>query len=76
MRYVHDNSTAISYVYWQKGEVMNRAETMQLLSEHKSQLSSRFGVVGLALFGSKVRNSATGSSDLDILVSFDPKIRC
>ncbi len=50
---------------------MNRAEAIQLLSEHKSRLSSRFGVTGLALFGSTVRDSATGSSDVDILVNFD-----
>jgi len=50
---------------------MNRAQTVQLLTEHKPFLSSRFGVTQLALFGSTARNSATGASDIDILVDFD-----
>ena len=50
---------------------MNRDETLKLLRAHKATLSQRFGVVDLALFGSIVRNQATGSSDVDVLVSFD-----
>ena len=50
---------------------MNRARAMQLLSEHKQRLSSRFGVTSLALFGSTVRDAATDDSDVDILVDFD-----
>jgi len=50
---------------------MNRVKTVQLLTEHKSFLSSRFGVTQLALFGSTARNTATRASDVDILVDFD-----
>ncbi len=50
---------------------MNRDETLKLLRAHKAILAERFGVVDLALFGSIVRNQATGSSDVDVLVSFD-----
>ena len=50
---------------------MNRDEAFKLLRAHKAILAERFGVVDLALFGSIVRNQATGSSDVDVLVSFD-----
>ena len=50
---------------------MIRTQTMELLSRHKAELASRFGVVTLALFGSTVRNMAREDSDVDILVSFD-----
>ena len=50
---------------------MNRDEALELLRAHKSTLAQRFGVVGLALFGSIVRSRATGNSDVDILVRFD-----
>jgi predicted nucleotidyltransferase len=41
------------------------------MSEHKTVLVQRFGVVDLALFGSTVRNAARPDSDVDILISFD-----
>lgn len=37
---------------------MNRATTLALLSEHKPELQRRFGVVRLALFGSRARDRA------------------
>ncbi len=37
----------------------------------KPELTNRFGVTNLALFGSTVRNEATEKSDIDIVVSFD-----
>ena len=50
---------------------MNRARTLQLLTEHKPILTQRFGVTDLALFGSTARDSAIDGSDIDILVDFD-----
>ncbi len=50
---------------------MNRAHVLQQLAESKAELSHRYGVTRLALFGSVVRNSARADSDVDILVSFD-----
>ncbi len=50
---------------------MNRDVVLKLLRAHKATLVQRFGVVDLALFGSIVRNRATGNSDVDILVKFD-----
>jgi uncharacterized protein len=50
---------------------MNRSQTLQLLTEHKSVLAQRFGISSLALFGSAVRDTAKEGSDVDVLVAFD-----
>jgi predicted nucleotidyltransferase len=50
---------------------MSQARTLELLSQHKAYLARRFGVTGLALFGSMVRGEARDDSDIDILVGFD-----
>jgi predicted nucleotidyltransferase len=49
---------------------MRRAEVLKLLAQSKPALVAQFGVDQLALFGSTVRDSARGDSDIDILVSF------
>ena len=50
---------------------MNRVEILHKLQAHKHVLAERFGVTGLALFGSYARGRAAEGSDVDILVSFD-----
>jgi len=50
---------------------MNSNTVLALLKQHKAELSLRFGVKELALFGSCSRDSATRDSDIDILVDFD-----
>lgn len=50
---------------------MNRSRTLELLGQHKAHLARRYGVSGLALFGSTVRDEAREDSDIDILVRFD-----
>ncbi len=50
---------------------MDRAQTLTLLRQHKSELARRFGVIDLALFGSTARDSASPDSDIDVLVRFD-----
>lgn len=50
---------------------MNRADILALLTQHKSELQRRFGVVRLALFGSRAREHAREGSDADVLVAFD-----
>jgi hypothetical protein len=50
---------------------MNRERTLELLSQSKTDLQVRFGVTRLALFGSIARDTATITSDVDVLVSFD-----
>jgi predicted nucleotidyltransferase len=50
---------------------MSRAQVLQQLAASKPELARRYGVTGLALFGSVVRDSSRADSDVDILVSFD-----
>lgn len=50
---------------------MNANAAVALLKQHKAELSLRFGVKSLALFGSTSRNTATANSDVDVLVEFD-----
>ena len=50
---------------------MNRLQTLELLTKHKSVLAQRFGVTDIALFGSTARNTAKPDSDIDILATFD-----
>jgi predicted nucleotidyltransferase len=50
---------------------MNRTEVLKLLKAHEPELTKRFGVLDLALFGSTSRDMAGPRSDIDILVTFD-----
>ena len=50
---------------------MKRDAMLALLLQHKPELQRRFGVVRLALFGSRAREQAREDSDADILVAFD-----
>jgi predicted nucleotidyltransferase len=50
---------------------VDRTELLALLARHKPELQRRFGVVRLALFGSRARGQARSDSDVDLLVAFD-----
>ena len=50
---------------------MNRSRALELLTQSKSTLATRYGVTHLALFGSTACNAARRDSDIDILVAFD-----
>ena len=50
---------------------MTRDDVLDLLRTHKTVLAERFGVTGLALYGSFARDQATDESDVDILVQFE-----
>jgi predicted nucleotidyltransferase len=50
---------------------MNRTRALELLRNSKPTLAARYGVKGLALFGSTARDTARSDSDIDILVAFD-----
>ncbi len=50
---------------------MDRKRVLDLLSRSKPELHARFGVTRLALFGSTARDTASDSSDVDVLVAFD-----
>lgn len=49
---------------------MDRQEALGILSAHRQEMSSQFGVSRLALFGSTARGEARENSDVDVLVSF------
>lgn len=50
---------------------MKKQQAIQSLKESKALLIQRFGVNRLALLDSTARDTATDTSDIDILVSFD-----
>jgi len=50
---------------------MNRSRAIELLRQGKETLAGRYGVTGLALFGSTARDAAGDASDVDILLAFD-----
>src|SRR3954453_8768575 len=49
---------------------MKRDEAIRLLSPHRQELTARFGVRSLSLFGSVARDEAGPESDVDLLVEF------
>jgi predicted nucleotidyltransferase len=49
----------------------NLSDLIDRLRRIKPELAERFGVTGLAVFGSWVRGEQTRDSDLDLLVDFD-----
>ena len=50
---------------------MNRDRALSLLQHSKAELTQRFGVTQLGLFGSTARDLARAGSAVDILVAFD-----
>jgi predicted nucleotidyltransferase len=50
---------------------MTRSQIFSTLTPHRDEIR-RFGVRGLRLFGSAVRDEAGEDSDLDFLVDLDP----
>ncbi len=46
-------------------------EIKKVLQQFKPELSKKFHVQSLGLFGSVVRNDFSSSSDIDIIVDFD-----
>lgn len=48
----------------------DRDQILQILHEHKSELTEKFDVKSLAMFGSVARDMATHASDIDILVEY------
>jgi predicted nucleotidyltransferase len=52
---------------------MQRDKVLSTIKQHQAALKS-LGVRSLALFGSVARDEATSTSDVDILVEFEPPI--
>jgi predicted nucleotidyltransferase len=57
-----------------KNSVLTREQAIERLHSVEQQIR-RLGVRRLALFGSVVRNQATPTSDVDILVEFEPAMK-
>jgi len=51
--------------------MMNRQKILGILRTLKPDLTARFGVTRLALFGSTARDEAGENSDIDIVIAFD-----
>ena len=51
--------------------MLKKQEILNFLSRHKQELSERFSVRRIGLFGSRVCNEADEQSDIDILVELD-----
>jgi len=47
---------------------------MRIIAEHREQLRSEFGVIGIGIFGSVIRGNQGAGSDIDILVEFEKPI--
>lgn len=50
---------------------MKQELVLQILKQKNAELSVKFGVNSLLLFGSVARNEFTSSSDVDLLVEFN-----
>lgn len=53
---------------------MNKKHVLKVISSHQNELQTKYAVKSLALFGSVVRNEATSSSDVDLLIEFDKPV--
>ncbi len=53
---------------------MQREQVLNILSAHKQELSSKYGVRRLGIFGSVARDEATETSDIDIIVEMPPDL--
>jgi predicted nucleotidyltransferase len=49
-----------------------REEVLHQLRHHSQEITARFGVTCLSLFGSTVRGESRRQSDVDLLVEFEP----
>lgn len=54
-----------------KSRALRRKEIVVVLKRHKAELSQKYGVKTLALFGSFLKGKEQHASDLDFLVSFN-----
>ena len=50
---------------------MKQESVLQTLKQKNADLTNKFGVKSLLLFGSVARNEATTASDVDLLVEFN-----
>jgi predicted nucleotidyltransferase len=53
---------------------MKRSNVLRILLEKRGELSKKYAVKSLALFGSVARDEARPDSDVDLLVEFDQPV--
>jgi uncharacterized protein len=53
---------------------MRRETILHTLKAHKQDLSAKYGVTRLGIFGSLARDQATDDSDVDIIVEMPPDL--
>ncbi len=53
---------------------MQRETILRILSAHKEELSAKYGVTRLGIFGSVAREEASSASDVDIIVEMPPDL--
>ena len=53
---------------------MKREDVLRILHENHAELTEKYGVKSLALFGSVARDEARPDSDVDLLVEFNRPI--
>jgi len=51
---------------------MNRTDAIRILKQHETELTA-LGIARLSLFGSTARDQAGDDSDLDIVVTLEPR---
>jgi predicted nucleotidyltransferase len=54
--------------------MMRKDDVIALLTQSKPQLSAKYGVTQLGVFGSLARNEAGAASDIDIVVHMPPDL--
>ena len=50
--------------------MMTKKTILKIIQDHREEISERYGVKRIGLFGSHVRDKAGAKSDIDILVEF------
>jgi uncharacterized protein len=53
---------------------MQREAVLRTLNAQKQELSMKYGVTHLGIFGSVARDQATGASDVDVVVEMPPDL--
>ncbi len=53
---------------------MQREQVLDILGEHKQELSTKYSVTRLGIFGSVARGEAIETSDVDIVVEMPPDL--
>ncbi len=52
---------------------LNRHDITKYLHQHEDELSDRYGVASLALFGSAARDELSEGNDIDVVVRFSTR---